>query len=309
LGIDSVPARTILGEPIAAEVRGAAAAEAARILGIRGRRPTLALVAAADEAARIYATRIAKDAANCGIDARVSELGAGADTREALALVRRLAADSETDAILLQTPLPKNVDGEAAAAEIPVAKDVDGASLASMGAAGLGRKVGFYPATAAAVLEIARRSGVKIEGARAVVIGRSAVVGRPAALGLLAMNATVTIAHSRTRDLAALAREAEILVAAVGKPALVAPDWVRPGSLVIDVGIHRITDAAQARALLGHDPERWRAFEAKGSAIVGDCHPRVTEAAGAWTPVPGGVGPLTSAILMKHVVDAAAANR
>jgi methylenetetrahydrofolate dehydrogenase (NADP+)/methenyltetrahydrofolate cyclohydrolase len=304
-----VAARKILGEPIAAELKGEASAAAARILGNRGRAPALAVVASADESARIYAARLAKDAANCGIEARVSELGPGADTNAALALIRRLAADPAIDAILLQTPLPKNVDGDAAAAAIPIEKDVDGASLASIGAASLGRKVGFYPATAAAVLEIARRSGARIEGARAVVIGRSAVVGRPAALGLLAMNATVTIAHSKTRDLAALAREADILVAAVGKAALVAPDWVRPGSLVIDVGIHRIADAAAAKALLGHDAARWQAFETKGSAIVGDCHPRVEETAGAWTPVPGGVGPVTSAILLKHVVDAAAANR
>jgi methylenetetrahydrofolate dehydrogenase (NADP+) / methenyltetrahydrofolate cyclohydrolase len=302
-------ANSILGAPIAAALAQETAAAAARIRERRGRAPALAVVASAGESAQIYAGKLVKDAAALGIDARIVALAAGASTGEALATVESLTRDAAIDGILLQTPLPKDVDAEALAGAIPPGKDVDGASVASAGAVALGRKGGFAPATAAAVLEIVRRSGVAVEGARALVIGRSAVVGRPAALGLLGMNATVTIAHSKTRGLAALAREAEILVAAVGKAALVLPDWVRPGSLVIDVGIHRITDAKQARDLLGHDPARLAAFESKGSAIVGDCHPRVAEASGAFTPVPGGVGPLTSAILLRHVVDAAASNR
>lgn len=300
-------ARILFGEPLAAELRAETAAAAARIGSARGWAPALAIVASADESARIYANRIAKDAGAIGIEARVLTLPADARTVEAREIVRGAARDGGIDAILLQTPLPKEVDAEALAAEIPAAKDVDGATLVSAGAAALGRAGGFFPATAAAVIEIARRSGVPIEGARALVIGRSAVVGRPAALGLLAMHATVTIAHSKTRDLPALAREADVLVACVGKAALVEPGWVKPGCLVIDVGIHRITVRAEAERLLGHDAARLAAFESKGSAIVGDCHPRVAERAGAFTPVPGGVGPVTSAILLRHVARAAGA--
>ncbi|HKE01284.1 MAG TPA: bifunctional 5,10-methylenetetrahydrofolate dehydrogenase/5,10-methenyltetrahydrofolate cyclohydrolase [Planctomycetota bacterium] len=294
-------ARRLLGEPIAAKLR-----DEVKELASRGPRPRLLVVASAEESARIYARRIVKDAESTGIEAVVAELGAAATTEDAVARVESAARDRSVHAILLQTPLPAGIDAPCVASAIPAHKDVDGASPASAGAVALGRSGAFFPATAAAVLEILERSGAPVAGARALVIGRSAVVGRPAALGLVARDATVTIAHSKTRDLAALAREAEVLVVAVGKPALVEASWVRPGATVIDVGVHRVDEAA-ARRLYADDPERLAAIEQKRSALVGDCHPGVERVAGAFTPVPGGVGPVTTAILLRHVARAARA--
>lgn len=295
----------LLGEPIAAAVKEAVAARAAALRGRRGMAPTLGLVASADESAQIYAKKIQKDAAALGIEVALSTLASAATTADAVALVSALARRSDIHGILLQTPLPSGVDAAAVAEAIPASKDVDGASTASAGFAALGRVGGYFPATAASVLELVKASGVSVAGARALVLGRSAVVGRPAAFGLLSMDATVTVAHSRTRELADRVREAEILVVAIGKPAFVQEAWVRAGALVIDVGMHRISDAARAKELYHFDAARLAAIEAKGSALVGDCHPAVERVAGRFTPVPGGVGPLTSALLLRHVVDAA----
>jgi methylenetetrahydrofolate dehydrogenase (NADP+)/methenyltetrahydrofolate cyclohydrolase len=298
-------AQRILGEPIAAELRQAAKDGASRCLAEKGLAPRLAIVASAAESARIYARKLVKDAEAAGIESELHELAEDASTPAALEIVRRAASSPLVDGILLQTPLPAGVDAEALAAEIPAVKDVDGASRASAGAAAQGSRQAFYPATAAACLELIARVKPEVAGLRALVLGRSAVVGRPVALGLVNRNATVTIAHSKTRDAAALARESDVLVAAVGKLALVEASWIKPGAVVIDVGIHRVVDPAAARALLGGDAVRWGEFERKGSAIVGDCHPGVAAVAGALTPVPGGVGPVTSAILLTHVVRAA----
>jgi methylenetetrahydrofolate dehydrogenase (NADP+)/methenyltetrahydrofolate cyclohydrolase len=271
----------------------------------KGRAPRLAIVASAAESARIYARKLVKDAESAGIEAELHELGEDASTAAAVEIVRRAASSPLVDGILLQTPLPAGVDAEALAAEIPAVKDVDGASRASAGAAAQGSRQAFYPATAAACLELIARVKPDVSGLRALVLGRSAVVGRPVALGLVNRNATVTIAHSKTRNAASLARESDVLVAAGGTLALVEASWIKPGAVVIDVGIHRVVDPAAARELIGGDAVRWGEFERKGSAIVGDCHPGVAAVAGALTPVPGGVGPVTSAILLTHVVRAA----
>lgn len=300
-------AQSILGEPLAEDVRASARRDAARVLDARGRAPRLAIVAASSDAARIYARRLVEDAQRTGVDAAVHELPSSASTDAAVALVEGLARDPAVDGILLQTPLPEGVDAARLAEAIPAGKDVDGATRASAGAVAQGLRQAFYPATAAACLDLVRSVKPEIAGLRALVIGRSLVVGRPVALGLLARDATVTIAHSKSCGTESLAREADLIVAAAGKPCLVEPSWIRPGAVVIDVGIHRVTDPGAARRWLGHDPQRWEAFERKGSAVVGDCHPRVAEVAGALTPVPGGVGPLTSAVLLRHVVRAAQA--
>jgi methylenetetrahydrofolate dehydrogenase (NADP+)/methenyltetrahydrofolate cyclohydrolase len=298
-------ARLLAGDPVARELKSEAAAIAAVVSAKNGRRPCLAVVAADDEAARMYASKLQRDAAGCQIDVQVFPLEATATSEAARSAIANLGRDGSVDGILLQTPLPAGVELAIAAGAIPVAKDVDGASTASAGAVALGRPEGFYPATAAAVLELVKCCGATVAGSRALVIGRSAVVGKPAAFGLLNMNATVTIAHSKTRDVAAIAREADILVAAVGISCFVKPSWVKPGAVVIDVGIHRIADASLVREWFANDPARLDAFEKKGSVVVGDCDPRVADVAGAFTPVPGGVGPVTSAILLKQAALAA----
>lgn len=295
----------ILGEPVAAALRAEALAIARDVKNKTGRAPVLTIVASADESARIYAQRICKDAAACEIDARVEPLDLHISHDDAARRIAAIAADSGVDAILLQTPLPKAVDAARIADLLPPWKDVDGASLVSAGAAALGRENAFFPATAAAVLELLKRSNVNISGERAIVLGRSAVVGRPAAFGLLTLNATVTIAHSKTREIDQLTKEAGIVIAAIGKLGLITPEWIRPGATVIDVGIHRVTDPAVAAQLFHHEPARLAAFQQKGSAVAGDCHPDVARVAGAFTPVPGGVGPVTSAILLKQSAQAA----
>ncbi|MBI3820951.1 MAG: bifunctional 5,10-methylenetetrahydrofolate dehydrogenase/5,10-methenyltetrahydrofolate cyclohydrolase [Planctomycetes bacterium] len=299
-------AAPLAGDPIAAALREEALRIAQTIIKTRGRAPMLAVVASADESAKMYAEKIRKDAAKCEITVRIVPFAADITNARAVELLDSLAADPEIDAILLQTPLPASVDAAALADRIPAGRDVDGASLASAGSAALGRRGARFPATAAAVLEIVRRSNIKIAGSRAVVLGRSAVVGRPAAFGLLTMDATVTVAHSKTKDIINITKEADIVVAAIGKPAFVDESWIKPGALVVDVGIHRLTDAARVRELFINDPARVAAFEQKGSVVVGDCHPNVAGVAGMLTPVPGGVGPVTSAILLKNAALAAA---
>jgi len=187
---------------------------------------------------------------------------------------------------------------------IDPAKDVDGLSPVSAGYLAQNRP-GFTPCTPAGVIELLDREGIAIEGKRAVVIGRSDIVGKPMAMLLLHRHATVTICQSRTRDLAAVAREADILVAATGKPAMVTPDYVKPGAVAIDVGISRVTNARAAERIFASQPKRLAVFEKSRSILVGDIHPDVASVAGALTPVPGGVGPLTIAMLMANTVKAA----
>ena len=188
------------------------------------------------------------------------------------------------------------------------AKDVDGFHPLNLGRLVSGRPA-LVACTPSGVMEILRRTGIAIEGAQAVVLGRSDIVGKPMALLLMHANATVTICHSKTRDLPAIVRQADIVVAALGRTAMVAPDWIRPGSTVIDVGINRVTDARQAAGLFANFPSRLAQFRDKGSALVGDVHPDAAAVAGALTPVPGGVGPLTIAMLMSNTVKAARLRR
>jgi methylenetetrahydrofolate dehydrogenase (NADP+)/methenyltetrahydrofolate cyclohydrolase len=224
-----------------------------------------------------------------------------------LGLVSRFNADDTVDGILVQSPLPKTMgkDAEQRVFDlIDPAKDVDGFSPLSAGLLSQNRD-GFAPCTPAGVVEMLDRLGIDVGSKNAVVIGRSDIVGKPMAMLLLHRNATVTIAHSRTRDLPAVCREADIVVAAVGRPAMVTSEYVRPGAIVIDVGINRVTDAAIARSVLANWPKRLATFEKNGSILIGDVHPDVVEVAGSMTPVPGGVGPLTIAMLMVNTVRAA----
>jgi methylenetetrahydrofolate dehydrogenase (NADP+)/methenyltetrahydrofolate cyclohydrolase len=216
-----------------------------------------------------------------------------------LTIVAKLNKSAAVDGILVQSPLPAAMGADAEQRvfdAIDPAKDVDGFNPISAGYLAQNR-AGFAPCTPAGVIEMLERDGFEIQGKRAVVLGRSDIVGKPMAMLLLHRNATVTVCHSRTRDLPGVAREADILVAAIGKPAMVTPDYVKPGAVVVDVGINRITDPTVAKRL--------ETFTKTGAILVGDVHPDVATVAGALTPVPGGVGPLTIAMLMANTVKAA----
>jgi methylenetetrahydrofolate dehydrogenase (NADP+) / methenyltetrahydrofolate cyclohydrolase len=271
---------SLSGRELAAGLR-ARTTESAAALTAAGTPPRLAIVVAtADESSAWYVRSIAKAAAAVGI---VCDIVSPAATVEEIGrALRRLGEDDAVHGIILQTPLPTGVDVADLAAEIPPAKDVDGANPASLGrlAAGL---PAFPPATAEAVLALLDHHGVALAGRHAVVVGRSTVVGKPAAHLLLDRNATVTICHSRTSDLAAITRQADVLVAAVGRPGLITPEHVTPGTVVIDVGTNPTADGG----------------------LVGDVDPAVAELAAGLTPVPGGVGPVTTALLLQHTVRAA----
>ncbi len=229
-------------------------------------------------------------------------------TEELLAEIEQLNAREDIDGILVQTPLPSHIDTKRILEGVSPQKDVDGFHPANLGNLVTGRP-GFVACTPAGCMEILRRSSVKIEGARAVVMGRSDIVGKPMALLLMHANATVTICHSKTRNLPAVVREADIVVAAMGRAGMVTCEYIRPGATVIDVGMNQVTDAAEAERLFARFPARLAVFRRKGSILVGDVHPDVVEIAGALTPVPGGVGLLTIAMLMCNTVRAARLRR
>jgi methylenetetrahydrofolate dehydrogenase (NADP+)/methenyltetrahydrofolate cyclohydrolase len=278
-------ARRIDGRAIAARLR-AQAAEVASALRERGVQPLLAVAdpTAGDEGAAWYMRSISRAAEQTGIGCQIHPVDPAGRQEAVTSLLTRLSGDPAVHGIICQAPLPPGLTAAAAGACIAVAKDVDGANPASLGqlAAGLGGA--FAPATAAAVIEILRVEGVPLEGRRAVVVGRSTVVGKPVALLLLAENATVTVCHSRTAGLAAVCREADVLVAAAGRPGLIGAAHVAPGAVVIDVGI----------------------TATPGGVMAGDVdEAAVTPAAAALTPVPGGVGPVTTAQLLRQTAAAA----
>jgi methylenetetrahydrofolate dehydrogenase (NADP+)/methenyltetrahydrofolate cyclohydrolase len=222
--------------------------------------------------------------------------------------VASLNERDQIDGILIQLPLPSQVDAKALLDAVSPVKDVDGFHPVNAGRLQAGRPA-LAPCTPAGVIEILERSGIPMAGQHAVVVGRSDIVGKPAAMLLLHQNATVTICHSKTRDLGAVAREADILVAAIGRPGFITADMVKPGATIIDVGINRITERAEFERYFAGDVRREAAFAKRGSTIVGDVHPKAFEVSGAYTPVPGGVGPLTIAMLMANTVRAAKMRR
>ena len=231
-----------------------------------------------------------------------------ATTEELLALIASLNARDEIDGILVQLPLPAQVDAKRVLLAVDPAKDVDGFHPMNVGYLSTQRP-GLVPCTPAGVMEILRRSSIPVAGQDAVVVGRSDIVGKPVAMLLLNQNATVTVCHSKTRDLPGVCRRADILVAAIGRAGMVTRDFVKPGATVIDVGINRVADRAEFDRLFAGNAKRLETFLAKGSTLVGDVHPEVAEIAGALTPVPGGVGPLTIAMLMANTVKAAKLRR
>ena len=273
-----------------------------------GRPPGLGIVLVGDDpASQVYVRNKVKTGQEVGFRVDLERLPASATLDEVLAVVARLNASEAHDGILVQSPLPAAM-GHGAEQRvfdaIAVQKDVDGFSPASVGLLSQNRAA-IAAGTPSGVIELLLAEGIVMAGRHAVVVGRSDIVGKPMALLLLHRNATVTICHSRTTDLPAICRQADILVAAVGRPGLITADWVKPGATVVDVGINRVTDPAVAAALFPEGHPRLAVFREKGSVLVGDVHPNVADVAGALTPVPGGVGPLTIAMLMRNTLTAA----
>jgi methylenetetrahydrofolate dehydrogenase (NADP+)/methenyltetrahydrofolate cyclohydrolase len=300
---------TILdGTAIAAEIRQEVAEEV-RALAAKGIRPGLAAVLVGSVAAsEIYVRNKVRICGEVGIYSDPIKLPETVTTEEMLDLVASLNDRDEIDGILVQLPLPAQVDAKAVLDAVSPAKDVDGLHPINAGRLQAGRPA-LAPCTPAGVIEILKRAGIPISGQHAVVVGRSDLVGKPAAMLLLHQNATVTICHSKTRDLGAVTRAADILVAAIGRPGFITADMVKPGSTIIDVGINRITERAEFDRYFKGDAKREEAFAKRGSTLVGDVHPKAFELAGAYTPVPGGVGPLTIAMLMANTVRAAKMRR
>jgi methylenetetrahydrofolate dehydrogenase (NADP+)/methenyltetrahydrofolate cyclohydrolase len=290
----------LLREEIYVELR-----EEIGALKAAGITPGLAAVLVGDNAAsKVYVNSKVAACESLGIRSFFLTPSATITTQELLMLVHDLNERDDVDGILVQLPLPPQVDAKQILDAVDLSKDVDGFNPINVGRLVAGRP-NLVACTPLGVMEILRRSKIPIEGAEAAVIGRSDIVGKPMALLLLHANATVTICHSKTRDLPATARRADIVVAAMGRPAMITADYIRPGATVIDVGTNRITDASQAERIFAKFPERLAKFREKGSALVGDVHPDVVEIAGALTPSPGGVGPLTIAMLMSNTVKAA----
>ena len=267
--------------------------------------PGLAAVLVGDDlASRVYVRNKIRACNRIGAFSESIRLPTETTTSELLAVVRRLNGRDDIDGILVQLPLPRHIDAQAVLASVSPDKDVDGFHPENVGRLASGRQA-MVPCTPRGLIEILKRSRIPIEGQQAVIVGRSNIVGKPAAMLLLAEHATVTICHSRTRDLDAVCRRADILVAAIGRPAMLTRQFIGNGAVVLDVGINRLRDEAKAAELLAHAPRRLARFRETGSALVGDVHPgHVRENASAYTPVPGGVGPLTIAMLMSNTLDA-----
>src|ERR1700686_586914 len=304
----SVTARILDGNAIRDQIYADLEPEIAE-LRAAGIRPGLAAVlVGSNPASQIYVKSKIAACEKLGLGSWLFTPSAAASTTELLDLVDELNRRDDVDGILIQLPLPPQVDSKRVLEAVDPAKDVDGFHPVNLGRLVSGR-AGLVACTPAGCMEILRRSGIPLEGANAVVVGRSDIVGKPMALLLMHGNATVTICHSKTRDLPGVVRRAEIVIAAIGRSAMIEPDWVRPGATVIDVGINRITDRTEAQKIFANFPAKLAQFHEKGSVLVGDVHPGVAEVAGAIPPVPGGVGPLTIAMLMSNTVKAARLRR
>jgi len=296
------------GAAIAASIKQEVAEEV-RLLAAKGIRPGLAAVLVGNVAAsEIYVRSKVQTCADLGLFSELITPPDSVTTEEMLDLVHALNDRDDIDGILIQLPLPKQVDTKALLDAVLPEKDVDGFHPVNAGRLQSGRPA-LAPCTPAGVIEILKRSSLPISGQHAVVVGRSDIVGKPVAMLLLHENATVTICHSKTRDLGAVTREADILIAAIGRPGFITPEMVKSGATIIDVGINRITTREEFDRFFSGDAKREAAFAKRGSTIVGDVDPKAFQKAGAYTPVPGGVGPLTIAMLMANTVRAAKMRR
>jgi methylenetetrahydrofolate dehydrogenase (NADP+)/methenyltetrahydrofolate cyclohydrolase len=303
-----MPATILDGNKIAAEIRAEVAAEA-KALAEAGMRPGLAVVLVGhNPASEIYVRGKVKSSEEVGIYSEKHTPPETVTTADLLALVDDLNRRDEIDGILVQLPLPRQVDSKKVLLAVDPAKDVDGFHPMNVGFLSTQRP-GLVPCTPGGIMEMLRRSNIAVAGQHAAVVGRSDIVGKPMAMLLLNANATVTVCHSKTRDLPGVCRRADILVAAIGRAGMITRDFVRPGATVIDVGMNKITDRTDFERYFKGNEKREQAFAKNGSTLVGDVHPEVAEIAGAITPVPGGVGPLTIAMLMSNTVRAAKLRR
>jgi len=302
-------AATILdGNKIANEIRAEVAAEV-KALSAAGVRPGLAVIlVGSNPASEIYVRGKVKSSEELGIYSEKLTPAENITTEELLELVLELNQRDEIDGILVQLPLPPQVDSKKILMAVDPAKDVDGFHPVNVGFLSTQRP-GLVPCTPAGIIEILKRSNIPIAGQEAVVVGRSDIVGKPVAMLLINGNATVTVCHSKTRDLPGVCRRADILVAAIGRAGMITRDFVKPGATVIDVGVNKVTDPAEFARLFVGNTKREESFRTKGATLVGDVHPEVAEVAGALTPVPGGVGPLTIAMLMANTEKAAKLRR
>jgi methylenetetrahydrofolate dehydrogenase (NADP+) / methenyltetrahydrofolate cyclohydrolase len=303
-----MPARLLDGTRIASQIREELRPRIQAFTARTGRPPGLGIVLAGDDpASEVYVRNKLKSAGDIGCRTDLFRLSATATRDDALAIVRELNGSPVHDGILVQSPLPEGMGADAEQIvfdTIDPAKDVDGFTPVNVGLLAQNRAA-LVPCTPSGVIQMLVREGITLQGARAVVIGRSDIVGKPMALLLLHQHATVTVCHSRTRDLPGIVQSADIVVAAIGRTAFVQPEWIRPGAVVVDVGINRVTDAADVERWYPEGSKRRADFAARGSILVGDVHPGVAEVAGALTPVPGGVGPLTIAMLLHNTLVAA----
>lgn len=298
-----MPATVLDGNKIAAQIRSEVAEEAGK-LAQAGLRPGLAVILVGhNPASEIYVRNKVKACEQVGVHGETITPPDSVSTEELLHIIDQLNQRDEIDGILVQLPLPPQVDSKKVLLAVAPEKDVDGFHPVNVGNLSTQRP-GLVPCTPAGVIEILRRSNIPIEGQQAVVIGRSDIVGKPVAMLLLNNNATVTVCHSKTRDLQQTARQADILVAAIGKAGYVTREFVKPGATVIDVGINKITGRNEFEKFFSGDAVREKSFAEKGSTLVGDVDPHVAEIAGAITPVPEGVGPLTIAMLLANTVKA-----
>jgi len=295
----------ISGNEIAQEIQAEAGQEVLK-LKTAGVIPGLAVVIVGeDPASQIYVRNKVRTSLSLGIRSERIELPASSATGDVLSVVQQLNERADVHGILVQVPLPRQIDARRVLNSILPEKDVDGFHPANIGHLVSGNAV-LKPCTPAGIIEILRRRNIPLVGARAVVIGRSDIVGKPVAIMLLHEHATVTICHSRTRNLPEVAREADILIAAIGKAAFIDDTFVKPGAVVIDVGMNRVDSAERIREIFGEDPQRMEDFQRRGYTLVGDVNPmRVLPVSSYLTPVPGGVGLLTIAMLMSNTVKAA----
>jgi methylenetetrahydrofolate dehydrogenase (NADP+) / methenyltetrahydrofolate cyclohydrolase len=302
-------AATILdGLKIASEIRAEVASEV-KAMAASGIRPGLAVILVGhNPASEIYVRGKVKSSEEVGIYSEQITPPDSISTEELLALVTDLNRRDEIDGILVQLPLPSQVDSKKILMTVDPRKDVDGFHPVNVGFLSTQRP-GLVPCTPAGIIEILKRSDVPIAGQEAVVVGRSDIVGKPTAMLLINGNATVTVCHSKTRDLPGVCRRGDILVAAIGRAGMITRDFVKPGATVIDVGMNKVTDRAEFDRLFAGNAKREEGFRSKGSTLVGDVHPEVAAVAGKLTPVPGGVGPLTIAMLMANTVRAAKLRR
>ena len=301
-------ARILDGSRMAAEIRAEVAAEV-KAMAASGVRPGLAVVLVGhNPASEVYVRGKVKSSEEVGIYSEKHTPPESVTTEQLLELIADLNRREEIDGILVQLPLPPQVDAKKVLLAVDPAKDVDGFHPMNVGFLSTQRP-GLVPCTPAGVMEILKRSGIPVVGQEAVVVGRSDIVGKPVAMLLLNGNATVTVCHSKTIDLLGVCRRADILVAAIGRAGMITRDYVKPGATVIDVGMNQVTTRVEFDRLFAGNKKREETFAAKGSTLVGDVHLEVAAVAGAITPVPGGVGPLTIAMLMANTVKAAKMRR